>query len=40
MDILLVDHPLVAARLSIMRDERTNNSSFRAALADLGTMLI
>ena len=35
-----MDHPLVAARLSIMRDERTNNSSFRAALADLGTMLI
>ena len=40
MDILLANHPLVAARLSIMRDERTNNSSFRAALADLGTMLI
>lgn len=40
MDILIVDHPLAAARLSIMRDERTDNAGFRAALADLGTMLI
>ncbi|MDO4630774.1 MAG: uracil phosphoribosyltransferase [Corynebacterium sp.] len=40
MDILLVNHPLAAARLSIMRDETTDNSDFRAALADLGTMLI
>lgn len=40
MDIKIVDHPLAAARLSIMRDERTDNAGFRAALADLGTMLI
>ncbi len=40
MDILIVDHPLAASRLSIMRDERTNNAAFRAALSDLGTMLI
>ena len=40
MDILIVDHPLAAARLSIMRDERTNNAAFRAALSDLGAMLV
>ncbi|MCS4535878.1 uracil phosphoribosyltransferase [Corynebacterium sp. HS2168-gen11] len=40
MDILIVDHPLAASRLSIMRDERTDNAAFRAALADLGAMLI
>ncbi|MGZ7495932.1 uracil phosphoribosyltransferase [Corynebacterium sp. ZY180755] len=40
MDIRIVDHPLAAARLTIMRDKRTDNAGFRAALADLGTMLI
>lgn len=40
MDITVVDHPLAASRLTIMRDARTNNSGFRAALADLGAMLI
>ncbi|AZA09868.1 uracil phosphoribosyltransferase [Corynebacterium pseudopelargi] len=40
MDITIVDHPLAASRLSIMRDERTDNAAFRAALADLGAMLI
>ncbi|MCS4531432.1 uracil phosphoribosyltransferase [Corynebacterium sp. ES2730-CONJ] len=40
MDILTVDHPLAASRLSIMRDKRTDNAGFRAALADLGAMLI
>lgn len=40
MEIRIVDHPLAASRLSIMRDERTDNAGFRAALADLGTMLI
>ncbi|MFI5505051.1 uracil phosphoribosyltransferase [Corynebacterium kutscheri] len=40
MDIRIVDHPLAASRLSIMRDKRTDNSGFRAALADLGAMLI
>ncbi|QPK83635.1 uracil phosphoribosyltransferase [Corynebacterium qintianiae] len=40
MDITVVDHPLAASRLTIMRDERSNNSAFRAALADLGAMLI
>lgn len=40
MDITIVDHPLAAARLTIMRDENTDNAGFRAALADLGAMLI
>ena len=40
MDILIVEHPLAASRLSIMRDERTNNAAFRAALSDLGAMLV
>lgn len=40
MDIHIVNHPLAASRLTIMRDERSNNTMFRAALADLGAMLI
>ncbi|AGP31429.1 uracil phosphoribosyltransferase [Corynebacterium terpenotabidum] len=40
MEIVEVPHPLVAARLTIMRDARTDNAAFRAALADLGAMLI
>lgn len=35
-----MNHPLAASRLSIMRDARTENAGFRAALADLGAMLI
>ncbi len=40
MDIKVVDHPLAASRLTIMRDERSDNVTFRTALADLGAMLI
>lgn len=40
MEIVEVHHPLVASRLTIMRDARTDNAAFRAALADLGMMLI
>lgn len=40
MDITVVNHPLAASRLTIMRDKRSNNAAFRAALADLGAMLI
>lgn len=40
MDIRIVDHPLAASRLTIMRDARTDNAGFRAALADLGAMLV
>lgn len=40
MEITVVDHPLAASRLTIMRDERTDNATFRAALSDLGAMLV
>ncbi|WP_448851472.1 uracil phosphoribosyltransferase [Corynebacterium sp. 335C] len=40
MEITIVDHPLAASRLTIMRDARTDNVAFRSALADLGAMLI
>ena len=40
MHITVIDHPLAASRLTLMRDERSDNATFRAALADLGTMLI
>lgn len=40
MDIRVVDHPLAASRLTLMRDARSDNAAFRAALKDLGTMLI
>ncbi|MBN9644114.1 uracil phosphoribosyltransferase [Corynebacterium mendelii] len=40
MQITIVDHPLAMSRLTIMRDKRTNNVGFRAALADLGAMLV
>jgi uracil phosphoribosyltransferase len=35
-----VDHPLAAALLSTMRDARTDNATFRNALADLTGILI
>ena len=40
MDVRVVDHPLAAARLTTLRDERTENAAFRAALADLTLMLV
>jgi uracil phosphoribosyltransferase len=40
MDVRVVDHPLAAARLTTLRDERTNNAGFRAALRDLTLMLV
>ncbi|MBV7294762.1 uracil phosphoribosyltransferase [Corynebacterium sp. TAE3-ERU12] len=40
MDITIIDHPLATSRLTIMRDKRTDNVGFRAALADLGSMLV
>lgn len=40
MDIRVVDHPLAAARLTTLRDERTDNAAFRAALRDLTVMLV
>lgn len=40
MDVRVVDHPLAKARLSTMREARTDNATFRAALRDLTLMLI
>ena len=40
MDITVVEHPLAAARLSLLRDQRSDNAAFRAALKDLGSMLV
>ncbi len=40
MDVRVVDHPLARARLTTMRDARTDNATFRAALRDLTLMLI
>src|SRR5438046_262725 len=40
MDVRVVDHPLAAARLTTLRDERTDNAAFRAALRDLALMLV
>jgi uracil phosphoribosyltransferase len=40
VDVRVVDHPLAAARLTILRDENTDNAVFRAALRDLTLMLV
>ena len=40
VDVTVVDHPIVAARLTVMRDERSTNSEFRAALRELATLLV
>jgi uracil phosphoribosyltransferase len=40
MDVRVVDHPLAAARLTTLRDERTDNAAFRGALRDLTMMLV
>lgn len=40
MDVYVVDHPLAKARLSTMRDARTDDANFRAALHELTVMLI
>src|SRR6476469_2154703 len=40
MEVLVVDHPLAKSRLSTMRDARTDNATFRAALRDLTLMLV
>jgi len=40
MDLCVIDHPLAAARLTTLRDERTDNAAFRTALRDLTHMLV
>jgi uracil phosphoribosyltransferase len=36
----VVDHPIVQTRLTVMRDERSSNAEFRAALRELATLLV
>lgn len=36
----VIDHPIVASRLTVMRDERSTNSEFRYALRELATLLV
>ena len=38
--VTVVEHPIVQSRLTVMRDERTTNSDFRAALRELATLLV
>lgn len=40
MDVCVIDHPLARARLTVLRDERTDNAGFRAALRELTLMLV
>jgi len=36
----VVRHPIVQARLTVMRDERSSNAEFRSALRELATLLV
>ncbi|MDQ1741909.1 MAG: uracil phosphoribosyltransferase [Pseudonocardiales bacterium] len=40
MQTVVVDHPIVRTRLSVMRDENSSNPEFRAALRELATLLV
>lgn len=40
MQTTVVDHPLAQVRLTAIRDQRTDNRAFRAALKDLTRMLV
>jgi uracil phosphoribosyltransferase len=40
VDVHVVDHPLAKARLTALRDARTEPAAFRAALHELTTMLV
>jgi len=40
VDVHVVDHPVAAVRLTTLRDERTDNAAFRAALSELTVMLV
>jgi uracil phosphoribosyltransferase len=40
VDVRVVDHPLAAVRLTALRDEKTDNAAFRAALGELTLMLV
>jgi uracil phosphoribosyltransferase len=40
VEVRVVDHPLALARLTTLRDERTDNAGFRAALRELTLLLV
>lgn len=40
LDVTVVDHPLAAARLTVLRDAGTDRAAFRTALHDLAGMLV
>lgn len=40
METVVVDHPIVQARLGVMRAESSSNAEFRNALRELGTLLV
>ena len=40
MQVTVVDHPIVQARLTVMRDENSSNAEFRASLRELATLLV
>jgi uracil phosphoribosyltransferase len=40
MDILVVDHPIAASRLTVMRNKDSGNAEFRNALRELATLLV
>jgi uracil phosphoribosyltransferase len=40
VDVHIVRHPLALARLTVLRDERTDNAVFRAALRELTLLLV
>ncbi|MDC8981371.1 uracil phosphoribosyltransferase [Mycobacterium marinum] len=40
MEVHVIDHPLAAARLTALRDERTGNAAFRKALRELTLVLV
>jgi uracil phosphoribosyltransferase len=40
VETVVVDHPIVRSRLTVMRDEHSSNAEFRAALRELATLLV
>jgi uracil phosphoribosyltransferase len=40
METVVVAHPIVQARLTVMRDATSSNAEFRAALRELSTLLV
>ena len=40
MQCVVIEHPIVQTRLTVMRDERSSNAEFRAALRELATLLV